>query len=85
MMLLVLIGESPCLLGHNWLSKVQLDWSAVSKVVSTLKESLDVLLQQYQTVSDDFLGTITPYKATLHHNKGATSSFLKPVLYSLHE
>ncbi len=67
--LVVVHGEGTCLLRRDCLSKVRLDWRRISMIVTdenTPQKRLDALLQQYQEVFADALGTITPYKATLH-------------------
>lgn len=81
MELLVVQGEGPCLLGRSWLSKIPLDWRRIGKVVtdkSTPQDRLDSLLQCYQDVFSDSLGTITPHKATLNLKEGTTPRFFKP-------
>ena len=32
--LLIVKGEGPSLFGHNWLSKMKLDWCAINKFIS---------------------------------------------------
>ncbi len=69
--LVVVHGEGTCLLGRDWLSKTRLNWTRISMVVTdenTPQKRLDALLQQYQEVFADALGTI---KATLHLKNGA--------------
>ena len=79
--LVVVCGDRACLIGRDWLSRIRLNWRKVGKILrdpTNPQERLDVLLSQYQDVFSDSLGTITPYKATLHLKEGTTPRFFKP-------
>ena len=65
--LVVVCGDRVCLIGHDWLSRIRLNWRKVGKILrdpTNPQERLDDLLSQYQDVFSDSLGSITPYKAT---------------------
>ena len=52
--LIVVKGDGPPLLGRNWLQNIVLDWKEIKHVVT----SLDGLLQKYNTLVDNKLGTM---------------------------
>ena len=59
-------GSGPCLLGHDWLSQLKLDWKTIAAVRADVSESkLDALLSRYADVFKDGLGTMTQFKASL--------------------
>ena len=59
--LIVVKGDGPPLLGRDWLQNIVLDWKEI-KQVST---SLDGLLQKYNTLFDNKLGTMKGVHAKL--------------------
>ena len=64
--LMVVSGDGPCLMGRDWLQVICLDWSSfalVSQEAST--RAVQAVLDNYQDVFTDGLGTIYPFKATL--------------------
>ena len=42
--LLVIAGEGPSLLGHNWLANIKLDWSSLHNIQS---ESVEQLFEEH--------------------------------------
>ena len=88
--LVVVCGDRACLIGRDWLSRICFNWRKVGKILrdpTNPQERLNVLLSQYQDVFSDSLGTITPYKASLHLKEGTTPQFfkLRPVPFALRE
>ena len=71
--LIIVDGHGPSLLGRNWLSKIQLNWTSI-KQVST---ELDVLLRKYGDVFKNELGTLKGVKAKLVVLENATPKFFK--------
>ena len=75
--LVVVQGSGPSLLGRNWLQKFKLDWSHIKSVVLE-QDALRKLLQEYDTIFTDELGTITPLKAKLVVSPTAVPRFHRP-------
>ena len=75
--LVVVQGSGPTLLGRNWLRHFRLDWNSI-KSVSARKDPLATLLQEYDEVFTDELGTIKPAKAKLCVSPTATPKFNRP-------
>ena len=75
---LVMVREDgPCLLGRNWLACLQLDWksltpSAINHVGSGVSSEL---LEKYQEVFTNELGTIKGHTAKLAMKDGASPQF----------
>lgn len=86
---LVIQGKGPNLIGRNWLRKIKLNWRALFQVreenVTTAK--VQELLQKYEEVFQDGLGTFTGPKAKIHVAADAKPKYCKarPVPYSLRE
>ncbi len=80
--LIIVRGDGPCLMGRSWLKHIQLDWKMIG-VVS--EQALPDLLEKYQNVFSDALGTMHPFKASLSVSKDARPKFCKarPVPYAL--
>ena len=78
LVLVVVAGDGPSLLGRNWLKYLQLDWSSMASVRTVKWKSLNTLLQKHQALFADELGTVQPYKATLRVQPDATPRFFKP-------
>ena len=81
--LLVVEGRGPSLLGRNWLGKIKLDWASINHISS----ELDRLLEQYQEVFKEELGTLKGVQARLTLQPGAAPKFFRPrsVPYALRE
>ncbi len=82
--LLVVKGNGPVLLGRDWIKRLKLDWSFVSRVAT---ESFEGLYDRYPEVFQPSLGKVTGIKAKLHVVPGAIPKFCKPcaVPYALRE
>ena len=61
--LVVVAGDGPNLLGRNWLSVIQLDWSQIFNVCQQNDKPLVQVLDKY---SDRRVATITPKSPSLH-------------------
>jgi len=72
--LLVVDGNGPSLFGRNWLSSITLDWREIKR----LSTGVDGLLQQYQEIFKDELGTLKGIYAKLTVKPEATPKFFKP-------
>ena len=85
--LVVVGGDGPSLFGWNWLNYIRLNWSNIAAVRSVNTKPLYTLMQQYQSLFAEGLGTVTPYKATLQVPPDATPRFFKPrpVLFAIKE
>ena len=75
--LVVVRGNGPSLLGRNWLSQIRLNWNKICRVSSEAKRALPNLLEKYQEVFAQELGTIKPFKATLSLKESAKPVFCK--------
>ena len=71
--LVVVKGNGPSLLGHNWLSKITLDWHEIKYVSTALVE----LLQKYRTLFNDQLGTMVGVQAKLAVKPDAKPKFCR--------
>ena len=78
LVLVVIAGDGPSLLGRNWLSHITLNWKKVFAVRTLRLESLNKLMQRHKPLFSEGLGTIEPYRATLHVQPGAKPRFFKP-------
>ena len=80
LVLVVIAGDGPSLLGRNWLNHIVLNWKKVFAVRTLLLESLNRVLQRHKSLFSEGLGTIEPYRATLYTQPGAKPQFCKPRL-----
>ena len=63
--------------GHDWLSKIQLNWKEIHKV-HTKQASLEEILTDHSNLFKDELGTIKGTSAKLHINPDARPRFFRP-------
>ena len=74
----------PALFGRNWLSQIQLNWGEIKalKLSKTpqgvMQQKVDQLLQQYESVFSERVGTLKGHKADLKVEEGCQPSFHKP-------
>ena len=82
---IVVKGSAPNLLGRDWLSTIQLDWSRINSVRSNL--SLESLLQSYPTVFSPKLGRLRNVKANIFVPADAKPRFFRPytVIYFMRD
>ena len=82
--LLVVETPGPVLFGGDWLSKIQLNWGEIKalKLSKTpegvMQRKVDQLLQQYESVFSEGVGTLKGLKADLKVEEGCQPSFHKP-------
>ena len=82
----VVPGNSPWLIGRDWLSVMKLNWSDIFfSTTSHSSEILNNLLQQYGDVFKNELGTLKGYKALIYVKDDVTPKYFKarPVPYAL--
>ena len=75
--LLVVNGNSPALLGRNWLDEICLNWPVIKKL-TPVNEQLDKVIQSYPHLFEEGLGTL----------KGVTAKIfvdLSVGIWSIHE
>ena len=77
--LFVVTGEGPSLLGRNWLKHLILDWKTIGLVSRCHgEERVKDLLQKYESVFTEGIGTMTQYQAKLTLKPDTTPVFKKP-------
>ena len=83
LVLLVVEGGGPPLLGQNWLGYVQVDWKRIHAVSTNTTPKM--LMLKYADLFKDELGRVSQFQATLHVKDGARSRFFKPqpVLFAI--
>ncbi len=72
--LLVVEGDGPTLLGRDWLSIIQLDWPRIHYASHS---DLQVILNKYEEVFEEVLGTFKGRKARIEVDPGATPRYHK--------
>ena len=70
LVLTVVAGEGPSLIGRNWLQYLQLNWREIKAVRNHAVGSLDYLLDKYGDIFTDELGTIKSFCAQLDVKPG---------------
>ena len=75
---MVVEGNGPSVLGWNWLKYLWLDQSRIAQLNSTRLKTLNSVLDQHKALFEEGLGTVEPYRATLHVKSDATPKFHKP-------
>ena len=83
--LLVVAGKGPSLLGRDWLSQLQLDWSQINRVLASTALACEEILDKYKTVFENELGKVEGMTAKFHIHQDAQPKFFKaqPVPYAL--
>ena len=84
LLLLVVQGKGPSLLGRNWLQVLRFDWKVIHQLQGG---SLQELLERHGEVFQAELGTLRGYEAKIHVDPGAKPRFCKAhtVPYALRE
>ena len=82
LVLIVVAGDGPSLLGRSWLQKLRLDWKTIGTVAAEKPSDLNQLLAK---IFRDELGMIQPLTAKLHVRSDAVPKFCKarPVPFSV--
>ncbi len=87
LVLLVVAGEGPTLMGRNWLKYIRLDWKSIHQITSDSPKSSELrhLLDKYEEIFNDELGTIKNFRATLEIREGVTPRFqrVRPVPFAI--
>ena len=78
--LVIVAGEGPSLFGRNWLKRIKLKWNKIGTVMlrDDAKQELSRLLECYQEIFSDELGTIQTFRAQLAVQENARPKFCKP-------
>ena len=82
LVLIVVAGDGPSLLGRSWLQKLRLDWKTIGTVAAEKPSDLNQLLAK---IFRDELGMIQPLTAKLHVRSDAVPKFCKarPIPFSV--
>ena len=73
--ILVIKGNGPNLMGHDWLAKFQLDWQNIFQLHSLSK--IDKLLTKFESIFKDELGTVKDIKVHIQLNPNSEPKFHK--------
>ena len=86
LVLYVIPGNGPTLMGRNWLKHIRLDWHRIA-TVRNQPTNLNNLLNKHKALFMDELGKVHPEKAKLHVRPDATPRFFKsrPVPFAIKE
>lgn len=89
---LVVKGNSPSLLGRNWLEEIRLDWNNIFNIRSEISQdpktsALDEVLHKYDDIFKDGLGKVRGVQAKLYVDETAKPKYFKPrpVAYSMRD
>ena len=75
----VVNGTGPNLMGLNWLQHIRLDWKSLGvAVVKNKPQSISDILEQYQVVFRDELGTMKDFTAKLEIKSNTKPKFCRP-------
>ena len=77
LVLTVVAGNGPSLLGRDWLKHIQLNWREVHALSKHSEGSLEYLLDKYGDIFGNELGTIKYFCAELNVEPTANAKFLK--------
>ena len=81
--LVIVRGVGPSLLGRNWLQNMQFNWQ---EIFWSSNATLEKVLEKYNSVFSDGLGTVKGFKARIHVDPQAPPKFSKarsvPYFYS---
>ena len=85
--LLAVQGNGPCLLGHDWLSHIRLDWEQITGNAlhwqSAAMPQLHTVLQKHQEVLGVGLGTVKDVEVSLTMNRLPNPDFPALGVYPL--
>ncbi|CAB4036155.1 Hypothetical predicted protein [Paramuricea clavata] len=87
--LLVITGKGPNLIGRNWLQKIKINWKNLFQLKEDKNTSVKVnkLLEKYEKVFHEELGTFSGPKAKIYVAEDASPKYYKarPVPYASRE
>ena len=72
---IMIAGDGPSLLGHDWLSHLKLDWKRICHIQM---KALEDVLQKHTQIFQEGLGMLKGHKATLHVDANVSPVFCKP-------
>ena len=78
LVLVVVSGDGPSLLGRNWLKYLRLNWAQIFAIRSARAKAISTLLTQHQTLFSEGAGDVKPFTASLRLLPDATPQFFKP-------
>ena len=78
LVLLVVEGDGPSLLGRNWLRHIRLDWKNIHMITKDKLISPEDLMAKHADLFKEELGLVSPFQATLHVRADAHPRFFKP-------
>ena len=90
LILQVVETPGPALFGRDWLSNIQLNWGKIKalKLSKTpegvMQRKVDQLLQQYESVFSEGVGTLKGHKADLKVEEGASLAFISHTKFHMH-
>ena len=73
----VVDGDGPGLLGRDWLKQLHLNWTQISMVQNSSTQ-LEDLMKEYSEIFRDELGTIKGFQASLHLKGSPQPMFFRP-------
>ena len=80
--ILVVKGDGPTLLGRDWLSLLRLNWKSLTqhhvKWIGVRNEQLQAMLEKYQEVFREELGTVRDLTASITVKEGSQPKFFRP-------
>ncbi len=87
LVLVVVAGDGPSLLGRNWLRYLCLDWSNIFAVRTARMSLVNDLIKKHKPLFSDELGSVKSFTASLQTQANATPRFFKPrpVPYAIKE
>ena len=80
LLLYVVKGHGPSLLGREWLRSIQLNWMSIGQVTVDTGPTMEQVLWKYGHVFREELGTMQNIKAELKVLTGAKPRFHRPRL-----
>ncbi|XP_057298423.1 uncharacterized protein K02A2.6-like [Hydractinia symbiolongicarpus] len=83
--LTIVPGESPSLLGRDWLKVIKLDWPSLFQVKHSSNTNLQQILVQHAAVFTESMGLLKDFRVHIHVDSSVAPKFCKarPVPYAL--
>ena len=73
----VVDGNGPSLLGRDWLKQLRLNWTQISMIQNSSTQ-LEDLMKEYSEIFRDELGTVRGFQASLHLKGSPQPKFFRP-------
>ena len=77
LLLIIIPGDGPSLLGQKWLEVIELNWKKVHQLRATNASNPHGVLARYPDIFNDRLGTLRDYSTKLNIDKDAKPIFCK--------